>query len=87
MGKNIHLVFVDFENKKDNERPDFYVLTVKDWEGLLEKELTDNVKKGEVTINEKNIPIRTDGYQGTGIKPEMLKEHKEKWNKIRKVLE
>lgn len=49
--------------------------------------MTDNVKKGDVTINEKNTPIWRDGYQGTGIKPEMVKQHKEQWNRIRRVLE
>jgi hypothetical protein len=29
------LVFVDFKGKSDNERPDFYVLTAAEWNGLL----------------------------------------------------
>ena len=88
-GKNIVLIFVDFRNKKEDERPDFYILTVKDWETLLKRELesTGYVKNGEVGINEKNIPIWKDGYQGMGTKPEMIKEHKEKWNKITRMVE
>jgi len=62
-GENIVLIFVDFENKDENERPDFYILTVADWERLLEKELklTGKVEKGEVTIYEKNMPTWKDG--------------------------
>ncbi len=37
-GKNIVLVFVDFEHKKVNDRPDFYILTVEDWKSLLKTE-------------------------------------------------
>ena len=36
-GKDAFLIFVDFEGKSDQERPDFYILTVEDWEKLLEK--------------------------------------------------
>ncbi|MEM2211090.1 MAG: hypothetical protein QXK35_04710 [Nitrososphaerales archaeon] len=31
------LIFVNFENKKDNERPDFYILNTKDWQEFLKK--------------------------------------------------
>jgi hypothetical protein len=87
-GNDIVLVFVDFENKKENERPDFYILTVEDWKKLLEKELktTGKVERGEVTIDEKNMPTWKDGYQGMGIKPEGIKEHKERWDKIAKMV-
>jgi len=67
------------------QRPDFYILTVKDWKKLLKKELiqTGKVARGEVTIDEKNVPIWEDGYhQGWKITPEMIKEHQEKWDKI-----
>jgi len=88
-GENIVLVFVDFENKKENVRPDFYILAVEDWGKLLEKELklTGRIERGEVTIDEKNIPTWKDGYQGMGIKPEMVKEYKEQWGKIKKIVE
>lgn len=87
-GEDIVLVFVDFENKKENERPDFYVLTVEDWKNLLEKELklTSKVERGEVTIDEKNMPTWKDGYQGMGIRPEMIKEHKERWDRIKEIV-
>jgi len=85
---DIVLVFVDFENKKENERPDFYVLTVEDWKKLLEKELiiTGKTKRGEVTIDEKNMPTGKDGWPGINIKPEVIKEHKERWDKIANIV-
>ena len=47
-GEGIALVFVDFEKKNVGVRPDFYILTVEDWESLLEKEckLTGMVESG-----------------------------------------
>jgi hypothetical protein len=84
-GKDIVLVFVDFETKKENERPDFYILTVEDWKELIKKELiqTGKVARGEVTIDERNMPTwKKEGYQGMGITPERIKEHQEKWDKI-----
>lgn len=82
-GEGIILVFVDYENKNDNDRPDFYILTVQDWEDVLERELilTGKVKRNEVRI-EKNIPIWTDGYAGMSVLPSMIKQYKEKWDKF-----
>ena len=83
-GKDIVLVFADFENKKENERPDYYILTVDDWRALLEKELisTGKVERGDVSIDEKNMPTWKDGYQGMGIKPHMIEEYQERWDRI-----
>ncbi|MCD6557610.1 MAG: hypothetical protein J7K31_01085 [Candidatus Aenigmarchaeota archaeon] len=86
-GEDIILVFVDFENKKENERPDFYILTVKDWEKLIEKVLTSKVEKGEVTIDDKYMPTWKDGYQGMSIKPQMIKDCQERWDKIKMLVE
>jgi spore coat polysaccharide biosynthesis protein SpsF (cytidylyltransferase family) len=66
-GKDILLVFVDFENKKENERPDLYILTAKDWERLLK------------------IEKKKQGDQ-PDIKPEMIKEYKERWDKIKEIV-
>jgi len=67
-GKDILLVFVDFENKKENERPDFYILTAKDWERLLK------------------IEKKKQGHDRPDIKPEMIKECKERWDKIKGII-
>jgi len=87
-GKDIILVFVDFEKKKESERPYFYILMVKDWDKLLEKELkqTGKVERSKVTIDEKNMPTWEDGYQGMGIIPKMLEEYKDKWDKIANIV-
>jgi len=92
-GKKIVLVFVDFENKKEDERPDFYVLTVKDWKSLVNRELDSRISAGEVKVNEKNIPIWVKKvgkdrkpYEGMGVRPEQIKEYKERWDKITKMV-
>lgn len=88
-GEDIVLIFVDFEKKKEIERPDFYILTVEDWKELLKKELIlpGKVERGKVTIDNRNMPTWKDGYQGMGIKPEMIKEHQDQWDKIKKMVE
>ena len=40
-GKNVMMVFVDYMNKKESERADFFVLTVEDWRELV----TENAKR------------------------------------------
>jgi hypothetical protein len=32
------------------------------------------------------IPKWKDGYEGTGVKPEQITQHKEKWDKVEKLL-
>lgn len=83
-GDGIVLVFVDFEKKAETERPDFYILTPADWGQLVEKELklTGKVARGEVTIDERNMPTGKDGYAGILIRPRMIEEHLERWEKI-----
>lgn len=86
-GEGIILVFVDFENKMENERVDFYILTVEDWAELIkiELELTGKVSRGEVRINDKNMPTWKDGYKGMGIIPRMIQKYKERWEKIKEM--
>jgi hypothetical protein len=83
-GEDIVLVFVDFERKKENERPDFYILTIEDWKELLKKELilSGKVERGEVTIDGRNMPTWKDGYQGMAIIPGAIKDHQDRWDKI-----
>lgn len=87
-GKDILLIFVDFENKKENERPDFYILTVYDWKKLVEKEFENFISNGEIVIDKNNVPIWQDEKkrQGVKIRAEMLGEHKERWNKIIEII-
>lgn len=88
-GDDIVLVFVDFESKGDEERPDFYILTSEDWKDFIEKELKPRISKGEVIINDRDVPIwhRQIGksgkaYEGTDVRPAQIKQHKERWDKI-----
>jgi hypothetical protein len=85
-GKDFFLVLVDFKDRKENERPDFYILTVEDWVKLLKINLKDKIERGDVTIDRRNMPTWKGKYQGMGIKPEMIKEHRERWDKINKVV-
>lgn len=87
-GKNVILIFVDFENKNENERPDFYILTEENWKALIEDELKkiSAIKKGDVIVDEKNIPSWRGKYQGLGVKPIMINKYKEKWEKIKSLL-
>lgn len=87
-GGGIVLIFVDFKDKEENERPDFYILTVEDWKKLLEKELKlmGRLKRSKVTIDDKNIPTWKDKTQGMSIRAEMIKEHKERWDKIKEMI-
>ena len=82
--KQALLIFVDFENKKDTERPDFYILNAKDWQDFLKNFVINNPKLQELIDG--YIPLWKDGYEGTGIKPNQIVQHKEKWNKLEELL-
>jgi len=88
-GEGIVLVFADFGNRGELERPDFYVLTPADWEELLTKELrlTGRVARDEFTINEENVPFYKSGKPGMSIRPTQIEEHREQWHKIIAILE
>jgi hypothetical protein len=78
------LVFVDFQNKKDTERPDFYILNAKDWQEFLKKFVTNNSKFQELIDG--YIPLWKDGYSGTSVRPHQISQYKERWNKLEKLL-
>ncbi len=86
------LIFVDFENKKPNERPDFYILTAQNWKKMLYTELESDISEGEVIIDEKNVPVwpqqickNGNLYKGMSVKPEQIMDHREQWEKIRQL--
>ena len=74
------LVFVDFENKKENERPDFYILNARDWQDFLKKYVINDPKFNRLI--EGYIPRWKDGYIGAIVKPGQISQHKEKWEKL-----
>ena len=78
------LVFVDFQKKKDTERPDFYILNVDDWKEYLKKNVI-----GEPTFDtliDGYIPRWKDGYKGANVHPKQIAQHKEAWQKLNDAL-
>jgi len=78
------LIFVDFENKKGNERPDFYILNAQDWRDFLNNFVINNPNFKQLIDN--YIPQWKDGYVGTSVRPHQIVQHKEKWDKVEKLL-
>jgi hypothetical protein len=95
-GDNIFLVFVDFAGKGEEDRPDFYVLTVQDWVDFAEGEIariTANKPEKQVELDEYNVPVWTtelnrmgQPYRGLGVRPEQIEQHKECWGKIAQAI-
>jgi hypothetical protein len=80
------LVLVDYQDKQDTERPDFYILTASDWKKFILELLDENIKAKSVKISDEYVPIWSDGYHGTGIKANHLIRFKDRWNKIEKMV-
>jgi hypothetical protein len=88
-GENVMLVFVDYMNKKDHERPDFFVLTVEDWRGVV----NEHAKRfTRVYVTERNVAVFPDQltksgkpYEGTGVRVAMIEKYREAWGKIIKA--
>jgi hypothetical protein len=88
------LVFVDFEGRHPEERPDFYVLSSSDWRATVEADRSRYTTKHP----DRDPPILTDDnvlrlvnaqgrvYEGCGVRPEYIRDHKEKWQKIADAL-
>jgi hypothetical protein len=88
------LVCVDFSKAVDsNARPDFYILTEKDWLGLLEsryfKELhsePDNSTR-KLIIDEDNVPMWVNQkFKGADFKSTDIEKFKEAWFKLETIL-
>jgi len=89
--KDSFIVFVDFKNLGEKQRPDFYILSVADWKAFVAgKERDYNLKHPErkTEINDQNVLVLLDevkngkSYQGSGVKPKDIEQHKERWDKI-----
>ena len=94
-GRIVFLVFVDYQHREPNQRPDFFVLSVKDWRKVLERRVAEikakNPKK-RIKITEENIAVFVDQigpsgkpYEGMGIGPSDLTKFRERWDKIEKT--
>jgi len=84
ISKQVLLIFVDFQNKKSDERPDFYILDAKDWQDFLRAHVI-NKQKFDKVIDD-YIPQWKNGYKGTSVQPKRIIQHKEKWEKLDKFL-
>ena len=89
-GEHSVLVFVDLENKKPFERPDFYILNSKNWKSLIMKK--KEYFGAKMDINEDNVPVfpsqpgkRT--YYGVSVYVKDVSKFKDKWDKIKKIIE
>ena len=93
-GQNVFIVFVDFEKKSENERPDYYILSVKDWKKIVKKQVRDDkVKKpnANIEVDEENcyVSINKAGKdtKGHSVYPKVIEEHKEGWDQLKDYLD
>jgi hypothetical protein len=76
------IVFVDFFKKDSGERPDFYVLTFKDWKALVRQRYRE-CSPGSVELTSDFSLIWNEGkYVGMGVRPDRIEKHKEAWEKF-----
>jgi len=90
------LVFVDFKDIGEVQRPDFYILSERDWYKLIKGKEAEYKKKhpGKRTEIINNVLILIDernkngkSYEGWGIKTSDVEMFKEDWSKILRALE
>ena len=77
--ENDYLVLVDFQKKDENDKPDFYVLDIKDWKKLIKEEMK---RFSGIEIDDKLRLKYPDGWKGLNIKPNRVEICKDDWNKI-----
>ena len=93
-GQGVVLVLVDFCEKDDLERPNFYLLTDSEWRQVVEYRVEELRRKGQrIEIDEHNVSInwsalnnRGQPYKGIDVRPSAVRKHLEKWEKIANVL-
>jgi len=73
------LVLVDFKNKNEDERPDFYILDFDDWKTMIKEEKQNYP---EVQVDKQFRITYKDGWKGLNIRPSRVLESKEQWSKI-----
>lgn len=91
-GPEMVLVLVDYENKKLDERPDFYVILPTDWKSFLQVQLAESgqAQQGQVSLNDELVPTwrgKKRNYVGISVRPEHVQKHKDQWDKIKKLLD
>jgi len=74
------LVLVDYQKKEVDERPDFYILNLKDWKALIEEE-KDRIQGVHIDKSTWTITY-PDGWKGLNIIPAKVNNCRERWDKI-----
>jgi hypothetical protein len=75
--ENDYLVLVDFAEKEEREKPDYYILSHKDWNNLIEKA----IMRGEIK-RKRDGTFGYPGYSGLSVKITEITKCKGKWRKI-----
>ena len=79
------LVFVDYQNKTIDERPDFFVLSIDDWKKVVSKIHKKRYKDKDEIINEKNSIYlepwdeNPHGWLGCNVFLSDIENYKEAW--------
>lgn len=73
------LVLVDMQGKSEAERPDFYILSLDDWQRLI---LEERQRRPAISVDKQNRITYPDGWKGLNIRPTMVVDAKERWDKI-----
>ena len=76
------IVFVDFQNKNPDDKLDYYILSLNDWNQLVEEEVARHKAKGRILKVENGIVTAPDGFKGVNVKVNYISTHKERWDKI-----
>ena len=89
--KNALLILVDYQYKQVGQRPDFYVITYKDWQSFIKHDLAEDVAGGRFRIQDGYLPIFVnsrgeDSWKGIALYPENVDAYKERWDKLASVL-
>ena len=91
-GEHAAIVFVDFKDKEDRERPDFYILDPKEWHKLLLYKQRRYNKTHERRMHiRNNVPIYESKpgkptYIGAGVSVENISQYKDAWQTIENIL-
>jgi hypothetical protein len=82
------MIFVDFDKKESNERPNFYIITGSEWKNMLPN--LEDVKNNPDYIGEdpkdNHTPLWKDGNKGIGIRVRDIDQQLEKWEKLDELL-
>jgi len=87
------LVFVDFANRSDTTRPDFFILTAEDWLRLATAHVSEYNRRKNASlkayVDQENCPVYPTEitsygkpYRGCSVRLQTIAQHHEAWTKI-----